>query len=382
MVAFLVIFIVYALTFYANQRMASSARVTAQQAGILQALMVWHIGISFFFHAYIQRFGGDSIVYWNLNGPLAAVDAEGWWDYFGIGYPFMYWLNYIPSKLWHWDILAGHLIYGWLGYWAMRMLFLQLISLGRSSWRFLDTPWYAFLLFLPNLHFWTAGIGKEALCLLALACVFRGLQRPQFLYLAFGIGLIFMVRTYLAWLVLLALGLSLLPLWRQHRWARVYAASCLVLAISAFPLLFWYLGLGEISLASAQEIIARQFAMLGGQGVGSAVDMASYSQPMRLLTFWFRPLFLDAHNFTAYLASAENLLLVLLYMILPFTISWTQWKKAPISYGFGLILFLLISLLYANILSNLGIMMRMKSLFILFPIFWGGFLMGGLKEKL
>ena len=41
---------------------------------------------------------------------------------------------------------------------------------------------------------------------------------------------------------------------------------------------------------------------------GSGVDMSSYSLPMKLFTFWFRPLFVDAPNVLGIIVSVENLI--------------------------------------------------------------------------
>jgi len=45
----------------------------------------------------------------------------------------------------------------------------------------------------------------------------------------------------------------------------------------------------------------------------SGVDMQSYPLPMKLFTFWFRPLFVDSPSILGLFSSAENLVYLLLF---------------------------------------------------------------------
>ncbi|AWW32080.1 hypothetical protein DN752_19140 [Echinicola strongylocentroti] len=362
------------LLHYSNHYLGKKHGCTPQQTLHLHILLIYHLGFSYFFYRYVMAFGGDAIVYWNLNGPLANPDANGWWDYFGIGYPFMYWLNYIPSRYFGWDMLSGFFLYSMLSFIGFRWLFLKLTTDHQGMKPFLGLPWPVYILYLPNLHFWTGGIGKEALCFFALVLIMKGISQQKWTGAFIGLVLIFMVRTYFAWLVLISFGGAALLFGPSKKYRLWWGISCSLLALAAFPALLWYVGMEHFSLAAIQQIIQQQFSMLSGKGVGSSVDMADYSFLMRLFTFWFRPLFWDAHNITSFLASIENLILMVGITTMIIKSQWRNWQSLPLFLKFGLLLFFASSLVYMNILSNLGIMMRMKSLFMLFPLLAGAWM--------
>lgn len=47
---------------------------------------------------------------------------------------------------------------------------------------------------------------------------------------------------------------------------------------------------------------------------GSGVDMSNYPLPLKLFTFWFRPLFIDAPGILGIITSVENLIYLLLFL--------------------------------------------------------------------
>ncbi|WP_169316419.1 hypothetical protein [Echinicola vietnamensis] len=341
----------------------------------LHVLLSYHLGFSYFFYQYVMAFGGDAVVYWNLNGPLADPNATGWWDYFGIGYPFMYWLNYIPSRFLGWDMLSGFFLYAMLSFLGFRWLFIRLIREYDGKKVFWGIPWPVYFLYLPNLHFWTGGIGKEALCFVAIILILQHIDQQKWASGLLGLFLIFMVRTYLAWLVLISFGIAALLFGPSKKYQLQWGIPCIMAALAAFPALLWYVGMDHFNLEGIQQIIHQQFSLLSGKDVGSSVPMADYAWPMRLFTYWFRPLLLDAHNITSFLASLENLILLTGTTGLALTVKWHRWKPLPLYLKFGIVLFLASSLVYINILSNLGIIMRMKSLFMLFPLLVGAGMM-------
>lgn len=125
-------------------------------------LFAYHLLFSLIFHHYILEYGGDSVGYWNIN----ADDTQGavtWMEHWGLGTFFVQWINYLPSRVMGLSYGSGNLLYACISF----LGFLKLIQLGYQAWgKLADSPWsrtWVGLLFLPNIHFWTAGVGKEAL---------------------------------------------------------------------------------------------------------------------------------------------------------------------------------------------------------------------------
>ena len=102
---------------------------------------------------------------------------------------------------------------------------------------------------------------------------------------------------------------------------------------------------------------------------GSGVDMSTYSLPFKLFTFWFRPLFIDAPNILGLFTSLENLIYLLLFLkiirrdFIKFIINSNTLVKM------SLVIFLMSSFAMTFVMSNLGIIMRQKSMVMYFLFF-------------
>ena len=133
------------------------------------------------------------------------------------------------------------------------------------------------------------------------------------------------------------------------------------------------LRLEEFSFEAMGEFADKKVGNLNTNNVGSGVNLSSYSWPMKLFTYMFRPLFIDAHNFVAFFSSVENL--VYLWLSLFIYRNWTPEaiRDMPLFIKAGMITFIPVTLAFMNSLSNLGIIMRMKNMtmiyFLLFCFF-------------
>ncbi|GHA53388.1 hypothetical protein GCM10007389_00670 [Pontibacter akesuensis] len=102
---------------------------------------------------------------------------------------------------------------------------------------------------------------------------------------------------------------------------------------------------------------------------GSGVDMTSYPLPLKLFTFWFRPLFFDASGALALYISLENLLYLLLTWklvdkgFIPFL------KKSSSMVKMSLVIFISSSIALSFVMANLGIVIRQKSQVMYFLFF-------------
>ncbi|WP_200977046.1 hypothetical protein [Echinicola sp. 20G] len=377
MLQYFFVFLLLLLLVFSNWRLGKEGILPTKAVGHLHSLLVIQLIFAFIYHQYVEANGGDAVAYWNLNGPLANPDAQGWWDYFGIGYPFMYWLNYIPSSYLSWDILTGNLLYSLLGFLGFRYLFLLLYKHFKTAKFIFGVPWAVLLLYLPNLHFWTAGVGKEALCFFSLALCLWGLDRRSLTYIVLSTALVFMVRPYLAWVFIFCLGMAAVFFDSSFKKGKLIGGGLLLLSLGAIPLLFVHVGVDSFDIEGIHSFIGRQFNMLSSERVGSRVPMSNYSLVERLGTYWFRPLFFDAYNWSTHIASMENAVFILMLIAVSFRTKLANWTAAPFLMKFGILLFLVTTLLYANTLGNLGIMMRMKSLYMLFPLI----LIGSMRER-
>ena len=102
---------------------------------------------------------------------------------------------------------------------------------------------------------------------------------------------------------------------------------------------------------------------------GSGVDMTAYPLPIKLFTFWFRPLFIDAPGLLGLIVSVENLIYLLLFIKIINKRFWKFLLKSPITVKMSVTVFFTSSLALVFVMSNLGIMMRQKSQVMYFLFF-------------
>lgn len=343
----------------------------------MQILLFYHLLISIFFSLYIIDVGGDALAYWSLSTNVMPMPSDQWNDYFGLSTSFIQWLNFIPAKVLGFSFLTGNILYGLLGFIGIRMLFIlyyeHFIKYVELRHQVLLLP----IFYLPNLHFWTSGIGKETVTLFALTWVLYGLEyehRTKLQAILAG-GLLFMVRPHIGWL---SVGIILFissfapafPL--KMKIAIIFGLGGLMALL--YPLLVQYLNVSDLSYSSLKDLMEYQIDFLQHESVGSSVDVANYNQLERMLTYLFRPLFYDAYNWQTYFASMENLIYIGFFLM--FLKYWNieVIKQMPFFLKVGLLFFMLNSIIFANSLSNLGIMMRMKSFSFIFLIMAASFM--------
>src|SRR5690606_26625510 len=89
----------------------------------------------------------------------------------------------------------------------------------------------------------------------------------------------------------------------------------------------------------------------------------------KLFTFWFRPLFFDSPGMLGFIVSVENLIYLFLFFKVLKKDFFKFLRKSPISVKMSLTVFFLTSLAMTFVMSNLGIIMRQKSMVMYFLFF-------------
>ncbi len=94
----------------------------------------------------------------------------------------------------------------------------------------------------------------------------------------------------------------------------------------------------------------------------SGIDISQYSFPMKLFTFLFRPLFVDAPGALGIIVSVENLFyLIITFKLLGNARGWKFLATGNFLAKSALFSFLTVSAALAQISGNLGLAMRQKS---------------------
>jgi hypothetical protein len=102
---------------------------------------------------------------------------------------------------------------------------------------------------------------------------------------------------------------------------------------------------------------------------GSGIDISNYPLPLKLFTFWFRPLFIDAPGAMGLVVSVENMLYLFLTAKL-FQKGFIKFlRKGSALLKTSAVTFLATSFALSTTMSNMGIIIRQKSMIMYFLLF-------------
>lgn len=339
---------------------------------VLWYLLIYHLifGVYFYYFAY-----GDSITYWkeakvlNYDNFLNSIIN-------GQGTAFMNALNYYPANVLNLSYFSGTIMFTFIGFVGLTYFYVNAVKLIPNNPKFLGINLFPLLFFLPNLHFWSCGVGKDTIIFTCIAFVMHGLLNPlkRLPLLILALTLTFFVRPHITLFLLLAFGIAYFSGRNISFFKRILFFSVLIaIAIIILPIVLKFTKIEEASLSSFDKFSMSKAAVLSRATSSSSVNITAYPFPLKIFTFLFRPYFLDVNSIPSLLAAIENFILLILTVSIFRHKPIATFKSAPFIIQ-GIIYFLIIgTLAFSQSLGNLGIMIRMRNMFlpgfILF-IFW------------
>src|SRR4051794_8522995 len=134
---------------------------------ILTYLFFYHLIFGAAYYFFVLSNPADATLYWNVPKDYGfdAVKAQMLRDS-ATGY--IYLINYLPSNLLDLSFFTGFVMYSVLGYFGF-VLFYKIVKENIPDFnkirkfKIFSFPVFPYLLFLPNLQFWTSGIGKDTI---------------------------------------------------------------------------------------------------------------------------------------------------------------------------------------------------------------------------
>ncbi|MES2411383.1 MAG: hypothetical protein V4535_08070 [Bacteroidota bacterium] len=309
----------------------------------------------------IDRGVSDAHLYW---GKSLDISQYSWLDFADYGTNFILFINYplIKSGLPFW---FGFLLYGIVGFFGIRK-FMDWASLvfGESlEYKGLNLLYLVFL--LPNLHFWTASLGKEALLFWGIASVFYAMASQKYKTFSFIAGslVVLIIRPHVALMLLAAITLIVLFDSKYSLKKRIGFLAITLVVLST--LLYMVFQLSNIRYWDWERIsYFNDYSILSFRNSKNYIPMLEYNYFYKLFSFNFRPLFFDVNTIWAFFVSIENCLVLILHGVALFfavklytKIEFTQWMKIVFLFTF------IASMLYVQRYANLGIFMRTKIMF-------------------
>jgi hypothetical protein len=328
---------------------------------LLRKLFAYHSAIFIVYFIYVSYSPSDSKAYFEKI--ISNYRGEAWIDFYGtsttfiefIGYPFVKFLGFTYETM--------MVLFSFVGFVGVLYFYLFFKENIRNEHKFFGVNLVTLIFFLPNLHFWTSSFGKGAVILVGIAFFFFGLNKVMSRLLLVFIGglIIYHVRPHVMLMILVCTTISFVF---SSRGIPVFGKITL-LAFSLVAFFFIYqdvlslVGIDEDEFISQGLDLSHRASELSK--ATSGVDINSYSLPLQLFTFIYRPLFFDAPGFLGIIVSFENVF----YLLITFKVfNWSFLKFLANSHFIiksALLSFISVSIALSQISGNLGLAIRQKS---------------------
>jgi len=330
---------------------------------VLKWLWAYHLVFGYFFALFIK---GDPNFYWDLASQMDYTTfIENLTTKFGTFFIFSF--NYFPASVLQMSYLSGTILHTYLGFIAICLIYCMIIQLIPNNSYLGKLKIFPLIMFLPNFHFWTVSVGKDSTSFLFVTLIFYSLLnfKKRFYLAIIGMLFLYLIRPHIALFAFISIGFAYFFSEKATKFQRIFL-SILVLsfAIIILPTVLEYSNIDSISTENIDNFTSQKASNLSREHTGSRIDMSSYPFLLKVFTFLYRPLFFDINNVTAILASFENLFLLLLSIKVIINKPIKAFKNAPLVIQ-ALFFFLIIgALAFSQTLSNLGIMLRMRNMFL------------------
>ena len=342
-------------------------KISRKHFNLFLLVGITHLLFTFLYYSITLNNVADAIGYYRRVYFIFRSWPETLGENFGQGSNFIYFLLYPLVKFFNISYFGCFFIFSYVGLLGFKLMYDVIIDLFNNNW---STNFL--LLLLPNLHFWSVGIGKDALIFFALSCFVTVFYfKKSFRSYIIPLILVGFIRIHIV--VFIAIGYMFATTFQNKSKSSGYKAFIIILSsllsYVVFPLLKERLGVDDASSVD-EKIEKLQNVNMNGD---SGVDLSNSFLIVKWLAYMYRPLFYDAKNVLSLLASIENTLYVVIsYKCIKIFLFIKKADKIDFFFWFCFFIMITVSMPSAYLLSNLGIAMRQKTM--AFPFFLSLFL--------
>lgn len=362
--------LVFTLLLVANQVLFKSLsnKFSFFDKKLMNKLYLYHLLFFIIYYIYTLYELSDSIVYY---ADASRVNDLAY--FFIAGTKFILFIASLLTQL-GLSYISVMLVFAWTGYVGFvfaYIFFRENISINVTVFKKYDL--LTLLLFFPNMHFWTVSLGKGSLIFMGLMLFIYAIRFPQKRLFALILGgfLVYMIRPHVMLFVLVGVMIGILT----GKSKLGTGIKILVLVASIAFLVVAQRSILSVAQLQDSENVVQDFDQFATEQSGklntssSGIDMNSYPLPYKFFTFWFRPLFVDSPSVLGVFSSIENLVYLLLFAKICNRRFLRFIVRAPYLVKTSLIIFVLSSFAMTFVMSNLGIIMRQKSMVMYFGFF-------------
>ncbi len=336
--------------------------VASHHNGFLKRLFFFHTFMALVYFWYVSFNPSDSKGYYLKT--LSYFRGPAWVDFYGTSTTFIEFLGYPFVHFFGFNYEAMMALFAWFGF--LGFVFFYLAFRERIHFRhtFLGVNLFTLIFFLPNLHFWSASFGKGSVIFLGFALFVYGVSHlpTRYVYALIGGALIYHIRPHVMFVVLLSYGGAFI--FSTKGISLSWRLAFLVVATVAFSLI--YRDILTLVGIEEEDAVGQSFDLTHRAKeltkATSGIDITSYSLPLQVFTFLYRPLFFDAPGILGLIVSVENVF----YLVMTFWLLGNLRGLRFILTGNYLVKgalfsFLTVSIALAQIAGNLGLAIRQKS---------------------
>jgi hypothetical protein len=303
------------------------------------------------------------------------TDAGGYYyDYadfylnigFGLGTLFV---TYIVQGLKSWvggTFLDYFFLFQAISFFAICLLMRTIEEIYREIG--IEQPLYVYaLVLLPGMHFWTSPIGKDGFLLLGVCLGIWSAMSLKTRWPAMLLGLLLMlvIRPHIAALGVAAAGATIF-FDRETRFAlrvAIVAVSIIGLGFAASSVFATF----SIDVTNADSVsnflAAHEEVTQDAEVAGNSAVYGNYA--FRMMSLLFRPMFIDAEDIMGLAASAENFILLLLFVTIFVRLRTVSLLTRRLKFiRFAVLFGGTVALLLALIYYNIGLGLRQKTMFL------------------
>ena len=319
-------------------------------------LLGYHLAFAWVGYQYILTHHGDAERYWFLSQDLSG---SSWTDFLKPGTDVVKFLTFPLVKFFNLAFWSGFLLFSLISFAGVLILYRMMMRIAGANIKL--QVLVLVLMLLPNLHFWTSLIGKEALILIPLTVFCAEINRKRYfsMLLVVSVMAVAVIRPHVAFVLSLSYVLALLFTFPLSLKRKALVLGGLAVGTGFFTLLLTRLqdfSGGFQRVLQKYEAHIRYFKTTDGY-----VALDQYPLPYKFFTFWFRPLPFEKEGWLYGVISIENtVLLVSSFFVAFYSVKHFSILKKRMLFVFPVIMLTVLTLMYVYAYANYGIIMRTR----------------------
>ena len=284
-------------------------RATRVKVAYMAMIYLIHVAASVVYHSRSLDNGADTFLYY-------YDPYQNYQDGFGLGTQGIIFIIQYLKEMLGGTYLDYFLLFQGLGFLGIMILLRVFEEIHDELW-LPHAPYFYALIAIPSLHFWSSAFGKDGPALLATSlAIWASMRLPnRTKALIAALLLMLLIRPHLAVVAGAALSLAVIV------GRGISIAMRTALFVTAIAATFLAVTLLEATYSvdiTSAESIGQQFErvemVLNTEEAGTTAVTGGFA--VKLLSLLFRPLFFDANELFALIASVESVLLIGVVLLL------------------------------------------------------------------